>query len=211
MNTYFTRRAQPGVLKKSGDIVPTNSLFNGRLTFIFAIDKKAAAGTKYSFRAEITDRAGSGPFDLTVNLEVTEPVESPEREKRSRTSKNKSAVADQPSTPEIKEIDAGPDQLPLEVKRPPNKERLELLLNTSSKYLAEAIQQHSQEEELAVTFVFKYGLALAAMGQIEAIKQTPLWKTNETECLEQVNAATAGLARVIVPICLSLPKNLPKT
>ena len=66
------------------------------------------------------------------------------------------------------------------------------------------------EEAAAVEFVFKYGLALAAMGLIDAAKNTSEWETDQASCRERIQLTAVGIARVIVPLCLSLPSKLPK-
>ena len=45
------------------------------------------------------------------------------------------------------------------------------------------------EEEAAVEFVFKYGLALTAMGLLDAMKRTPEWKTEEATCRQRIEAS----------------------
>ena len=59
-------------------------------------------------------------------------------------------------------------------------------------------------EAAAVEFVFKYGLALIAMGLLDSAKKTTEWNTNEVECREQISKSAAGVGRVIVPLCLTL-------
>jgi len=104
----------------------------------------------------------------------------------------------------------GPDQPPVKVEKDPKTDRLVITLNTTSKLLDEAKAMRGKEEEPAVTFVFKYGLALAVMGLLDRQKQTDEWKTDEPGCREKVQQMAEGIARVIVPLCLPLPKNLPK-
>jgi len=65
-------------------------------------------------------------------------------------------------------------------------------------------------EGAVVEFVFKYGLALVAMGLLDAAKKTPEWTVDEVGCRERVGKAAAGIAKVIVPLCLTLPQKLPK-
>jgi predicted NAD/FAD-binding protein len=48
------------------------------------------------------------------------------------------------------------------------------------------------------------------MGLLDAVKKTPDWQTDEGGCRDRIAQNTAGIARVIVPLCLSLPKKLPK-
>ena len=92
----------------------------------------------------------------------------------------------------------------------PNTERFKLLLNRQSRLLSEAKNLRPAEEEAAVAFVFKYGLALTVMGLLDAVKKTPEWAKDEAGCRERIQQSAAGIARVIVPLCLSLPKKLPK-
>jgi hypothetical protein len=87
---------------------------------------------------------------------------------------------------------------------------LQLLVNVESHLLTEAKLLRSPEEAAAVEFVFKYGLALIAMGLLDSAKKTTEWSTNEVECRERISKSAAGVARVIVPLCLTLPKKLPK-
>ncbi len=84
------------------------------------------------------------------------------------------------------------------------------MLNVDSKLLADAKELRPKEEAPAVEFVFKYGLALTAMGLLDSVKKTPEWQTNEAECRERIQQTAAGMGRIIVPLCLSLPKKLPK-
>ena len=48
------------------------------------------------------------------------------------------------------------------------------------------------------------------MGLLDAVKKTPEWTADEAACREHIQQSAAGIARVIVPLCLSLPKKLPK-
>ena len=110
----------------------------------------------------------------------------------------------------IKEVDNGPDEPPLRIEKIPGGDRLQLVLNTGSDLLTAAKAMRPKEEEAAVAFVFKYGLALTAMGLLDAMKKTEQWKQDEAACRGQIEDSARGIALVIVPLCLSLPKKLPK-
>ena len=43
------------------------------------------------------------------------------------------------------------------------------------------------EEEAAVEFVFKYGLALTAMGLLDAAKKTPEWAKDDKLCRDRMS------------------------
>jgi hypothetical protein len=116
-----------------------------------------------------------------------------------------------PSRPNIQELDQGPDSLPAKVEKDAETGRLQIVINTTSKFLEDAKNLRKKEEEPAVKFVYTYGLALVVMGLLDAARQTDDWKNgNDAKCREQIAHTATGVARVIVPLCLSLPKNLPK-
>ena len=108
------------------------------------------------------------------------------------------------------EVEKGPDEPPITVERDPESQNIQLAVNKTSRLLADAKSLRRKEEEAAVEFVFKYGLALIAMGLLDAFKKTPEWYTDEVSCRKKIEEAAAGIARVIVPLCLTLPEKLPK-
>lgn len=209
-SNYFTRKKHRGICECHGGFQPTFHLFEGKLTFTCSPDKTLPVGSIVSTEIVITDSLGSGPFKLIVNATVEaekEPVDRPgPKEKEEKEPK----VDAGPSRPNIIEMDRGPDEFPLTIERIPNTERLQLVLNTTSSHLESAKKMRPPAEGPAVAFVFKYGLALVAMGLLDAAKKTEVWKTDEDGCRRAIEKSAVGVARVIVPLCLSLPKKLPK-
>ena len=104
----------------------------------------------------------------------------------------------------------GPDEPPLKVEKAPDSERLQIVINTTSMLLEKAKGLRPKEQEAAVAFVFKYGLALTAMGLLDAAKSTKDWESDDALCRQKIEETARGVARVIVPLCLSLPQKLPK-
>ena len=92
----------------------------------------------------------------------------------------------------------------------PQSTRLKLLLNVDSALLEQAKKMRPSEESAAVEFVFKYGLALTVMGLLDSAKKTDEWKDDQAACRKRIEDSAAAIARVIVPLCLSLPNKLPK-
>lgn len=209
-NNYFTRRRHRGTCEFAGTFQPTFHLFNGRLTFTCAVDRKTPVGAQLSTSAVITDNQGSGPFVLTVNATVLAEKEPAEPKEKPPSEPRDPRVEAGPSRPNITEVDNGPDALPLTIEAVPNTERLVLVLNTTSQLLEDAKRMRPKEEKPAVQFVFKYGLALTAMGLLDAAKKSEAWKTDAAGCRLRIQETAVGIARVIVPLCLSLPKKLPK-
>jgi hypothetical protein len=212
-NDYFTRKRVPGQMTFSGEIVPTTRLFDGRFTLTFAVDKNVQVGDTLQSQIVITDKKGSGPFTLSVEIKVAKAAEKKEPPKPRQKPKPKAAAG--PSRPDIQEVHAGPDALPLTIEAvasstPDAEKRLKLLLNVDSVLLTQAKGMRRKEEESAVEFVFKYGLALTAMGLLDRAKRSEQWKEDQAGCRNQIQETAAGIARVIVPLCLSLPSKLPK-
>jgi hypothetical protein len=209
-NNYFTRHKLRGTCTFEGPFQPTFHLFNGRLTFSCSLDKNLPVGTMVSTKATVTDKQGSGPFVVTIAATVVPAKEPKEPPQGPPPPPKLPKVHAGPSRPDIKEVDKGPDEPPLTIEKVPGTERLQLVLNTTSRLLEDAKKMRPKEEEVAVAFVFKYGLALTAMGLLDAAKKTDDWKTDEAGCRQRIQETTIGIARVIVPLCLSLPKKLPK-
>jgi hypothetical protein len=149
---------------------------------------------------------GHGPWKLSIKVKVAPPREKRENEPPEPNPKTDAA----PSRPDIVDVHTGPEGVPITVAKIPDTERLQLQVNVQSRLLEEAKLLRPPEDAAAVEFVFKYGLALIAMGLIDAAKKTTEWSTNEVECREQISKSATGVARVIVPLCLTLPKKLPK-
>ena len=208
-NEYFTRRQSPGQATFTGDIVPTTRLFNGRYTLTFAPDKKHSVGDQLPCEVVITDKKGSGPFTLNVLMTVVEPTEKKEPSKPKLKVVPKTAAG--PSRPDIQEVNEGPDAPPLTIQPVPQSTRLKLLLNVDSALLERAKKMRPPEESAAVEFVFKYGLALTVMGLLDSAKKTEEWTADQATCRKRIEESAAAIARVIVPLCLSLPNKLPKS
>ncbi|CAG1005746.1 hypothetical protein MTYP_03289 [Methylophilaceae bacterium] len=209
-NNYFSRQKHRGMCTFEGDFEPSFHLYNGKLTFTCSVDKHLEIGRTISTKILISDNKNSGPFHLSLSIKVEPERIVVEETEKPESSPKPPKVQAGPSRPDIIEMDKGPDAPPLTIEKVPNTERLQLVLNTTSHFLDDAKKMRPKEEELAVGFVFKYGLALTAMGLLDSMKKSDEWQTDESSCRGKVEESAKGIARVIVPLCLSLPKKLPK-
>jgi hypothetical protein len=205
-NNYFTRHKQRGKCEFQGMLEPSFHLFNGRLTFTFHVDKNLVEGTSFITAATIMDNAGHGPFKLRIKGLITAPRVPEKREPPAPNPKTDLS----PSRPDVIEVMMGPDDPPIMVDRVPQTQRLQLAVNKGSRLLADAKDSHPKEEWAAVEFVFKYGLALVAMGLLDAAKKTDEWHTDEVSCRESIQKSAIGIGRIIVPLCLGLPNKIPR-
>lgn len=216
VNNYFTRRRNRGRIEFETNLEspPTQRLFNGRLTLTCAPSKDAPVGSQFSVTALISDTKGTGPFLLEIAGTVVEPKEHKKngvdqtKEPR-KPSPPKAAV--EPSRPQVIEKDGAPTDPPLIVEKDPKSGRLQLVLNKKSEHLEQARKMRDRSEHLAVEFVFKYGLALVAMGLLDAARRRPEWEAKEAETRDAISQTCTGVARVIVPLCLSLREKLPRS
>ena len=142
-------------------------------------------------------------------MTVVEPTEKKEPSKPKLKVVPKTAAG--PSRPDIQEVNEGPDAPPLTIQPVPQSTRLKLLLNVDSALLERAKKMRPPEESAAVEFVFKYGLALTVMGLLDSAKKTEEWTADQATCRKRIEESAAAIARVIVPLCLSLPNKLPKS
>ena len=206
-NNYFSRAKHKGKCEFKGLMEPTFRLFNGRLTFTFHADKlKKPVGTVFDTEVTIFD-AGHGPWKLAIKVTVVAPREKKETEPKTPKPPMVDAA---PSRPDIVDVHNGPEAPPITVEKPPGTTRLQLQVNVDSRLLEEAQLLRPPEDAAAVEFVFKYGLALIAMGLLDSAKNTSEWMTDEVGCRDRISKAAAGVGRVIVPLCLTLPQKLPK-
>lgn len=158
-----------------------------------------------STKIAISDNAGHGPF----KLEIKGVVVAPRAPVTHEPPKPKETTAAAPSRPDVIEVEKGLEDPPITIERVPGTQRLQIALNTGSRLLVDAKKLRPKEEATTVEFVFKYGLALVSMALLDAATRTPKWKSDEATCREKVQQSAAGVARVIVPLCLTLPSKLP--
>src|SRR5690606_16688279 len=136
------------------------------------------------------------PFQLNVRIMTTQaPAEKKEPKPPSPPPPPRSEEG--PSRIDVQEVKRGAEAPPLTIEPVPNTERFKLLLNVESSLLAQAKATRPQEEEAAVSFVFKYGLALAVLALLDKAKKNEDWKAKESSCRSQIEEAAAGIARVI--------------
>jgi hypothetical protein len=181
-------------------------LFNGRMTFRCE-SNGLAVGAGQRASVTISDKKGSGPFKVAIDATIIAPTE--DKPTRSRTPP-KPKVPAAPSQPEVKLVKHEPIDPPITIETNPKTQALELHVNENSEHLERARDMRSPSEREAVDFVFKYGLALTVMGLIDAAKKKGDWKEDEAGCRQRIQQAAIGIARVIVPLCMSLPSKLPK-
>lgn len=204
-NDYFTRTKDRGSAFCVGDLPPTIRLYNGRMTLTLSAPKDAAVGDVKQLVVRITDPVGSGPFTLKTTAKIVAP-----KEKRKRKPKDKKKKEEtRPASPNIVPVDGDITGPAIAVSRTPNDE-LQIIVNMKAEALNGAKMKRPPEESAAVDFVYKYGLALIVMGMVETEKKKSEWAEDEAGVRQAIGERVSGLARIIVPLCLTLPNKIPK-
>lgn len=209
-NRYFSRRTFRGRWSATHPMVTSVRLFNGRLTLTCEADE-APVGAALRAVVTITDKKGSGPFELTIDAVVVAREEKQENGPTKPRGSPKQRVPASPSQPEVKWVQRDPTDPPITIEKQPTSGLLELHVNRNSELLTAAKDQRGAKERDGVEFVFRWGLGLAVMGMIDAAKRSGEWKANEAIARDRIRDAATGIARVIAPLCLALPKKIPKS
>lgn len=206
-NNYFARTHDRGTLFSLGDIAPAQRLYNGRMTLTFRAPKGAKAGEVKQSVVRITDPTDSGPFTLKTTATIVEPEAKKKRKPKGKGHKAKEGK--RPASPNIIPVEGDVTEPAISVNRTP-KDELQILVNMKAEALNDAKMKRPPEESAAVEFVYKYGLALIVMAMVESEKDTSEWAEDEAGIRESIGDRVSGLARVIVPLCLTLPNKIPK-
>lgn len=204
-NDYFNRPRGAGTCTFSGDFKPSHRLYNGRLTFRCRLPKSAVVGTTLTSHISITDRKGSGPFTLKIRATVVPAAKKPGGKPSSPTVPKAKAGR---SRPRIKELENDPTDQAITIER--DSKGLVIYVNKKAQALDDARLKRPAGEAPAIEFVFKFGLALLAMSMIDRAHGSSEWEDDEAGCREQIARTVSGFDRVIVSLCLNLPKKLPK-
>lgn len=230
VNDYFKRADCPGTIAiDPADIIEHSNLWNGRFVVLFRIPWDSKPGDKIPVTVRVEDvetEARRRPF-LSHLMLIAEPEQehrlpgpNPGRERRQPHDKS-SKRAPTLALPQIHEVKSQPD-VALEVKHDPNGGH-EFFVNAENKYLLTALTGAKEEEQPLLKFWFKYGLALCALGMLQEHKRRAEANPNgessaeegserpggdeeegSEDTLKVVNAACAGLARVIIPVVRGL-------
>ena len=87
--------------------------------------------------------------------------------------------------------------LPIVLDKVPNTNMVQLQINVDSHLLVEAKSMRPPADAGAVEFVFKYGLALIAMGLLNSAKRTDEWTEDEVGARERILALPPALGALL--------------
>lgn len=210
-NLYLRRKRHRGRIETLADnhgLLQSTSLHNGRLQLSLRATGSATVGERYLVRVRISDAAGSGPFELSVRGEIlpkNEPATSDRKVPRKPRRNTSNARASRLIVRDV--TDREPSDPPLSIESAPDNGPLELHFNLNSSLLEDARNSQPRPERARVDFVFKYGLALATLAMVDHDHRAKTWDPAKSP--DRIHEAVRALARVVVPLCLTLPRKLP--
>ncbi len=232
-NDYFSRSDSPGEITcDPPNIIEHSSLWNGRYTARFRAPWNSKVGARIAVKVTVEDvntESRGAPFisifTLLVEKEAGPPTGgtgSPSGRKPTNGSKTSAPALAMPNIVDVRRDD-------WEKRKPPftphtavqlkhdDKGGYDFFLNVDNAYLLTELQRAKEMDRPLVTFWFKWGLVLAAMGMLQEEKQHAEAKPDadsEAQCeeaekdagqsLQDIARRCDGLARVIIPIIRAL-------
>lgn len=225
-NNYFERAESPGTL----EIVPqgicsSNALFNGKMSARFVPPPNAQVGDKITIKVTVTDDNRVDPFICSFKIQITAAKDKETKEPgNSQPKGGRRAAMPNPImvTRDGREID-GKTTLSWEQKDfnefsaatvDESDKGLDVYINMDNIHLLNQLKRETQPaNHPLLMYWFRYGLLLSVMGMMQEQKRRQSGKEGkepkygdtsengvDTDSLQAVEAASSGIASVVVPI-----------
>lgn len=228
-NDYFSRGDSPGQISFSPDgLCRSYNLGNGYLYSRFGLPPNAHVGDMFELSISVTDESRIEPFECQFKLSAVKPrkLRPPSPAPTSRLPRGVNRLA-MPQIIEVRRDDWDKYDFDkfsgLKVKTS-GEGGFDIFINMDNIHLLTEIKREKQlSEHDVIRYWFKYGLALVAMGMIqEHRRSTQDNKNNEhigeedngeesgNTYLDDIGKASAGIARVIIPVIRRLSQGPPK-
>jgi hypothetical protein len=237
-NDYFNRPEYRGVMTYSPQgINRAWNLRNGVVGATFAVPPNARLGDLIPVEVQVTDDTQTEPFVCRFQIRVCPAITEeppPPGPPRPRGGSRLAVPIPIPVTRDGREIDGNrtlqwriglasnfDEFTALEINPSGEEEgKYDILINMDNIYLVNELHRERRtSEHPLITYYFKYGLTLVAMGMLYDYKRRQNQKTkngrpqgrepdeenrhensNGTDYLAEINAACVGIATVIIPV-----------
>jgi hypothetical protein len=225
-NDYFERADSPGsIATEPANLLQGSHLWNGRFFARFAVPWDSKPGDVILVTVTVTDveaEKRSAPFKSSFKLRAAvaadpQPPGGPRKDLRSpKPGKKTSPSLAMPNIIEVQRPqwhrhgDDFNEFTALRIKHD-EKGSYDFFLNMHNAFLLTEVANAKDHDRPLVTFWYKYGLTLCAMGILREEKRRhgnkmPVDARSSNEDLDRVSRHCDGLARVIVPVIRALPK-----
>lgn len=225
-NNYFERAESPGMLEIAPEgICSSNALFNGRMYARFVPPPNAQVGDEISVTVTVTDNSRPYPFVCSFTIRIVAVKDKETKEPgNSRPRGGRRAAMPYPImvTRDGREIDGKPtrswDERDFDefsgAAVEEGDSHLDVYINMDNTHLLNQLKREARPaDHPLMMYWFRYGLLLAVMGMMQEQKRREnRQKSKElghkedsendanSDSLQAIEAASSGLASVIVPI-----------
>jgi len=229
VNDYFSRGDSPGEISFSPDgLCRSYNLSNGHLYSRFGLPANAHVGDMFEVSVKVTDESRIEPLECQFKIKAIRSRESPPSPRPSLPPPlrgvNRLAM---PQIIEVRQDEWDEHDFNkfsgLKVQTS-GEGGFDIFINMDNIHLLSEIKRERQlSEHDVIRYWFKYGLALVAMGMIQEYKRSKQGdKNNErigdadngeesgSTYLDGIGKASAGIARVIIPVIRRLSQGPPK-
>jgi hypothetical protein len=237
-NGYFNRPEDPGTITfLPQGINRAWNLRNGRVGATFMLPPNARVGDVVSVEVRVTDSTQMEPFVCRFRIRVADPASDEPRQPGPPRPRGGSCLAMPdviPVTRDGREIDGKPsvgwdnenkfnDFTALEIRPGDEEGKYDILVNMDNIHLVNELHREKRtSEHPLITYYFKYGLTLVALGMLQEHRRCEKVQTdnghshegdgrqnggqeegaqeNGKDHLAEINAACMGIAAVIIPV-----------
>lgn len=214
-NDYFDRIDDPGHIETRG--LPqklSQNLWDGRATLKFGLPDSVNVGDEFSVEVSVNDVSRVEPFKSVFKIHVdpeAEPTERPPVPPKG------AALAAIPNITEIHRPEWGLyefDQMSA-IKITPGNETgdvLDIAINIDNIYLQNDIAKRKNMDANLLTYWFKWGLVLLALGMINSEKRLKATEENNSDdndkedMYERIGRACMGIAATLIPVIYHMGK-----
>ena len=216
-NGYFDRLDDPGRIECRG--LPqklSHNLGNGKANIKFGLPTGASIGDEFKVEVLVYDVSRADPFRLDFRIHID--PEAPDLEPRPHIPPGGATLAAMPNIREVyREKWASEDFNEMSaLKIDPSGEdddALDIAINMDNIYLRNEIAKRKNVDAKLLTYWFKWGLVLLALGMIntekrrnqdESVDKTP--QAEKDDLYEKIDRASEGIAVTLIPVISHMNK-----
>jgi hypothetical protein len=214
-NDYFDRINDPGHIETHG--LPqklSQNLWDGKATLKFGLPDSVSVGDEFKVEVLVNDISRIEPFKSVFKIQVdpeAEPIEP------HLVIPKGAALAAIPNITEVHRPDWGMydfDEMSAIKIRPGNEtgDILDIAINVDNIYLRNDIAKRKNIDANLLTYWFKWGLVLLALGMINSEKRLKESEENNIEesekedMYERIGRACMGIAATLIPVIYHMGK-----
>ena len=215
-NGYFDRIDDPGHIECRG--LPeklSENLWNGKATMKFSLPSRVSVGDEFRVEVLVSDVSRLEPFKSEFRMHVD--PEAPEITRPPGPPPGGATLAALPNVREVYhdewKVEDFTEVSALKILPGGEDESLDIAINMDNIYLKNEIARRKNVDATLLSYWFKWGLVLLALGMINAEKRrqntnegTEEGNNNQEGMYERIGRASEGLAVTLIPVISHMNK-----